>query len=339
MNRKQWMIFLLVCVFIFSFSVCGKKGVVAGKASSIDLLKLLPENPVILVSLDAHRFTSLPYFDKIVSGDLDRTGGQKIFKNYQDFIDRTGIDPKKDLFYMCLGLYGKFSDDKPQMAGVVNLKYERSKILQVLNEENVTLSEEKYRDAVIYRASDSEGKMGKGGEDLHFVFLDESNILFGSLEYVKKSLDAAKEKGKNAAEGSMIKKHLAKLNTKTLFWMMMPEIPEEAKKQAANNPMGGSVNLEKSEGFRGYIDYRDLMLNGEMELINPDEKSNQQIANLINGIKGFAALGGNENPELAELINAINITASPDNVKLTFSISDDLIRRLSEKAKEKMKQE
>lgn len=333
MNRKIWGTLLLAFFFIYSYSTCGKTGVIAGKASSVDLLRLLPENPVMLFSLDARRFTEAPYFDEVFSGTPDKAGAQKVLGDYHEFIERTGIDPKRDIFFISLAMYRKLSGE-PRMIGIVNLRYDKAKILKFLKEEGILLSKEKYRGSLIFLLEDSKEKKGKFPGDLNFVFLDDSNILFGAREFVKKSLDTIRGKGGNAFEGEAVRKHLAEMNTNVLLWMIMTEIPKELKKKLAENSRNNMVNLENAEGFHGFVDIQNQVLIGEMELTNPDEKSNQYIANLVNGIKGFAALGGNENPEITELVNSFDVNTTPRSVKLIFSIKGELIKRLSEKGKQ-----
>ena len=77
----------------------------------------------------------LELFDKMVKeGEkkkVDKPG--KIFKDYQDFVDRTGIDAKKDIHAIAIGLLGKIgSGSEPDVAVVALLEYNKDKLIKVL---------------------------------------------------------------------------------------------------------------------------------------------------------------------------------------------------------------
>ncbi len=95
-----------------------------------------------------------------------------------------------------------------------------------------------------------------------------------------------------------------------------------------------SMNLDKAEGVYGFVDVKDKTWSGLIELISKDEKSNQQIATLMNGFKGMAAIFG---PETMELVNKITIKGTSDGVRLEGSISEDLVEKVQAKIKEKQK--
>jgi hypothetical protein len=53
----------------------------------------------------------------------------------------------------------------------------------------------------------------------------------------------------------------------------------------------------------------------------------------LDGLKGFGAMAG---PEFTELVNSISISASPENLTISISISNELLEKLKKKAKKKI---
>ena len=70
-------------------------------------------------------------------------------------------------------------------------------------------------------------------------------------------------------------------------------------------------------------------------MVSHEEEANKQIVNMLNGIKGMGAIAG---PEIAEILNEINLSSSADNIELTFSIPNELLKKVQKKAEEKVKQ-
>ena len=94
------------------------------------------------------------------------------------------------------------------------------------------------------------------------------------------------------------------------------------------------ADLSKAEVIVGQVDYTGSAWEGEIAVVCPNEEGNKQLVNALNGLKGMAAMGG---PEVAELVNNINLSASADQITLTFSITDELIDKLKKKMEEKAK--
>ena len=94
-----------------------------------------------------------------------------------------------------------------------------------------------------------------------------------------------------------------------------------------------SMDLSKAELVFGFIDYDKRSWNGEIRLISHNDEGNKQTVNSLNMIKGMGALAG---PEVAELLNNINITSSSEDIRLTFKISDELLEKVKKKTEEKM---
>jgi hypothetical protein len=109
------------------------------------------------------------------------------------------------------------------------------------------------------------------------------------------------------------------------------EFPEDAKK-VHQSPMGGSIDLSKAEVILGELNFNGSAFTGEISLLCDNEEGNNQLVTTLNGFKGMAAMMG---PEVGELVNKINLTASADKVTLSFDIPQELLEKLQKKIAEK----
>ncbi|MCU0276782.1 MAG: hypothetical protein MUF02_08040 [Acidobacteria bacterium] len=328
MNKKLLALFLVLAVMLLA-PACKKKA--AGQMNSEAMLAMVPEAPAALVGFNLQQLTSLEFFDKMLKeGVQKQAGAGKAFKDYADFKQQTGIDLQKDVFAAVVAVYGNFDSENPELAVIVNMKYDAAKLLAVLKDKQVIAAEESYRDLTLYTLKDDgEGK----AQDMRLAFLNKANIALGSPVSVKKVVDLERKQGQNVLKTAALMKHVEPLNKKGLFWMVIGSIPGKMKESAGGGMM--PVDLSKAEAFTLFADFRSQTLSGELRMVSRDEAGNKQIADMLNGLKALGAMGAAKEPELGQLLNGIQLTSAADHVKLTFSLTEELMNKLGAKAKDK----
>lgn len=326
--------------FIVSFSVslfmlvllgvsgCGTK--TTGEAAGFqDLLTVIPEKATGVFVVNLHGITQLEFFkeqmEKARAGELDNEN--EFFKNYMEFIDQTGLNPEKDLKSMVVALFAEpemGTETGGNFVAVMELDYDREKMLGFINAKNPNCQTEDYQGMMIYNL------VMEKDQNVDLVFLNDHAVAMGRKDNLKSVIDLELKGGKNITGNPRLKPYLDQLLPEKLlgFVMVIPEKIKESQPQGAPFEM----DLTKAEILHGFIGHDGKVWSGEMTLVSKDEESNKQIVNLLNGLKGMAALGG---PEVAEVVSNINLSASSDNIKLTFSISDVLLKKLQTKLKEK----
>jgi len=329
--KKKLLAMVLVLAVMLLVPACKKKA--AGQMNSEAMLAMVPEGPMMLIGFNLQQLSSLKFFDKMLQEDWQKnpTGG-KAFKDYQDFKRQTGIDLQKDLYASVLAIYGDFESKNPEIAGILNMKYDEGKLLAVLREKQVILSQEDYRGRAVYALKgEEEGKQ----KDMRLAFLNKANIAFGSPLSVKKVIDLDLKGGQSVLKSAALMKHVEKLNKNGMFWLAVGNIPDKMKQQTGGGMM--PVDLSKAEAFTAFADFRNKTLSGELRLISHNAEGNKQIADMLNGLKSLGAMGAAKEPELGELLNGIQLSSEADHVKLTFSLSEELMDKLGAKAKDKAK--
>lgn len=325
--KKKMLALSLVLVVMLLAPACKKKA--AGQMNSEALLAMVPEGPVMIMAFDFQRLAGLNFFDKALKDDWQKNAkAAKDFKNYQDFVQKTGVDLQKDVFAVVGAIYGGFESQNPDALGIVNMKYDEGKLLAVFKEKGVFTAEEPYGGRVLYTLKNDDP-----AKDMRLAFLNKANIAIGSPTQVKKAIDMAAKGGKSVKQTAALMKYVDKLDKKSMFWLVVGSIPAKVK----NAPAGGMmpVDLSKAEAFTAVADFKNKVLSGELRLISNNEAGNKQIADMLNGLKSLGAMGASKEPELGELLNGIQLSSAADHIKLTFSLSEELMNKLGAKAKDK----
>lgn len=320
---------LFILIFFLIFSGCGKKSGTISNGKT-NLLSLIPENASGIFSINLEKITKLENFDKIVNkiDKEEKKPSLKTFKNYQDFIEKTGIDPKKDLYSIALGLYDDIGEKNSDIALVINLNYNEDKILDIFKKENKNFYEEKFKKYAIYKFLDEKKR------EMCFSFINKKIIGFGPATRVKQIIDLFKGNGKSILTDEKKKSYLNNFNPQSVFSFVF-DFPEKAKKSEAQKGSPFKMDFSKAEILWGEVDFEENVWTGKIKLVSHDEESNKQIVNVLNGIKGMGAMAG---PEIAEILNKINLSSSADNIELSFSIPNELLKKVQKKAEEKVKE-
>jgi len=325
--KKKMVTLSLVLVMLVLVPACKKKA--AGQMSSEAMLTMVPAGPIMLMAFDFQRFSNLNFFDKALKEDWQKNAkGAKEFKDYQDFMQQTGIDLQKDVYAVVVALYGSFEDKDPKALGVVNLKYDEAKLLSVLKSKKVVMAEESYGGRTLFTL-----KSDDSSKDMRLAFLNKGTIVAGSPEPVKHAIDKAAKKGQSVLKTAALMKYVDKLDKKSMFWLAVGNIPTKMKEAPAGGMM--PIDLSKAEAFTAVADFKNKVLAGELRLISNNEAGNKQIVDMLNGLKSLGAMGAAKEPELGELLNGIQLSSAADHIKLTFTLSEALLDKLGAKAKNK----
>jgi hypothetical protein len=309
---------LVVFLALFTFSACKKEAAApkAGTAKATDMLGLLPVDVQGVFFVDVHKAMTTEFATKMIQEN-------ESYEKYQEFVQKSGIDPQKDIYFLAVGLAGPIGGQEQEMAAVVNLKYDKDVVMALIQEkvkeEGQELQTEEYDGYTLYKAWEK-------GESGAYAFINDSNIVIGTEMPVKSVLDVLNKKKDNVFKNEKLAALLEKTNKEAMFWGAML-IPAEAMEQAASsNPMMGALKSVNAVAL--YFDYKDQNLIAEIMAMSPDADSNKQVADALTGIKSFGAMAAGEKPEIGELLNAIEISSGEDHVKIYAKIPEELIKKL-----------
>ena len=313
--KKNYVYIISLSIFLLLVTACGEKTTTQEKGSAVSAdsaLKILPMDSKAVFYVDLKKVMSLESVDQALKSD-------KNYKEMEDFINKTGINPQEDIHYIVGALT---SMEKENQKGVIvaNLNYNKDSMLNLIKEESEKeITESEYNCFTIYSTEEAE-EMGS------FCFLDESNILIGDNSGIQAVIDIVKNNGENVQKNEEMSAMLQQTNKDALVWGAFL-IPSEAVSEATStNPMLG--NLESVKAATMFFDYENKSYIAEIKLISTDPEKNKQVAELLNGLKAFGAMGAAENPAIGDLMNKIEITSGDEFVKIYANLPEDLINQL-----------
>jgi len=316
---------LVLFLALFSFTACKKEAAApkAGTAKAEDVLNLIPVDVQGVFFVDVNKAMSTEFANNMIQENED-------YQKYLDFVEKSGIDPQKDIYYVALGIAGDLEGEDQEGVAVVNMKYDPETLLGLIKEkaaeEEQEIQEEQYEGHTVY-------KMWEEGKPVELSFIDESNIVAGNGIHVKSVLDVLDKKKDNVFKNEKLSAILDKTNKDAMLWGAILLPAETMEKAASSNPMMGA--LKSISAIALYFDYKNQNLIAEILAMGPDADSNKQVAEALTGIKSFGAMAAGEKPEIGELLNAIQITSGDDHVKIFAEVPEALIQKLqADKPKE-----
>jgi len=322
--KKSILIAIVVCLAFTGPIACKKAvGPEVGPARAEALLNLLPRESQGVVVVDVHRGMALDVVRKALVED-------DAAEKYTEFVAMTGIDPKEDIFALAFAVMGPLSADDMEGAAVVDMRFDRDKILAKLREEVAELRETSYEGIALYSWIEKEGD----GKPAFGAVLDANHIVIGSESGVKSVIDVSKKKTEPLSKNAELAAVIKTVNKNALLWSAFL-IPKDAVEEAAEgNPMMASLEGLKSLSL--HFDYQNKAMNAEIKAMGGTADQNKQLADMLGGFKAMIGLGASTEPGLPELLNAIEISSSAEFIKISASIPDELMDKLSKSAQEKV---
>jgi len=315
---KYFTLFLLI-VFLIGFNSCGNKDESSASSaiggSGVNLNKIfsyLPESSTGLIIFDFNKAFKIKFVNDIIDKEL-----LKKKDSVNSFFMK--MDLKNSLRMVAVSLLNK--ENSENFFACISVKYNKKDLLELIKNEKA------YQNVVNY-----EGKnIYFNNEDKEaFSFVEDDIIIISNKsDNIKLMIDTANNKLKSIQANNKIMSYIDEVKGKGLVYLSFI-IPESERKPVNAGMM--NIDLSKAEAFVGYLNYNDSIFSGEFKLISNDETANSQIATSLNGLKGFGAMLG---PEVSELLNKINISSTPNFVKFSFEISEELINKVENKMKAK----
>lgn len=334
----------IVAVFVFvvlTFFGCGKKTTApkAGTAGPEDMLSLVPVDAQGVVFIDMNKAMTTEFANKAIQKD-------KSFQKYNEFMEATGIDPQKDIFFVTVAITGKLEGSKAEGAAIVNMRYDKETLLNLAKEkaqeEGKTISEVDYNGLTLYSWAKEEEETGQEeqgeeefgededdeeDEDVIVAFIDDSNIVAGEEIAVKSVLDVLQGRKQNVSKNQALSAVIAQSNKQAMVWGSILLSKEAMEKMRSENPL--LSDLTGISAVSMFFDVKDKDFLAEIKMINQDADKNTKIAETLTGFKALGSLAAGEKPEIGELMDHIEITAAADHVKVYCRLPEELLSRLT----------
>ncbi|MCP4149473.1 MAG: hypothetical protein GY757_17125, partial [bacterium] len=123
----------VLALTLMVFTACGGDGAKVGKGG-VNLLTFIPDSATAVFTLNFDKIATLDFYDEMIK-DAEKQAKDvpgKIFKDYQEFVAKTGIDTKKHVHAVAFAILGAVGPAKPNFVGVANVECDKNKILAVV---------------------------------------------------------------------------------------------------------------------------------------------------------------------------------------------------------------
>lgn len=321
--KKTAIIVLTVLTAVFLTACAGDKGVKAGSATGESLMRLLPETTQGVMVIDVGRAVATTAATKSLEDEQAR-------RTYEEFVKSVGVDPMKDVFFVVMGLIGPMDAKEADTAALVNLKYEKEPLFELVKGNVVDLIEENYSGITLYK-----GRVdGQAGRMVCGAFLDDSNILVGTEAAVKAVVDVYQKKAASMAKSEDMGRALKGVNKSAIAWGALAIPPGLVGKAVEENPM-----LKVMEGLTALtmsFDYKNSNLLVDVRTLGGTKEQNANLASTLNGLKGMGAMMAAQEPVFGEALGGIEITSGADYVRLYAALSEEVLQKLQKTGQAKL---
>jgi rRNA processing protein Krr1/Pno1 len=295
----------------------------AGSASPEDVLKFLPVEAQGVFFVDIQRAMQTEVANKMIQEDDN-------YQEYLKFVEESGIDPKEDIFYVALGLLSS-GLGKQEGAAVVNLRYDKEKLLALIEEKvEGEIATEDYNGITVY-SPESE-------DEEAFAFLDASHMVIGNSVSIQSCIDVMQKTKDNVFKNEGLAGVLDRTDKDTIFWGAMLVPKEDMAKAAEEN-----AQLKPLQNMNALVlnfDHKNAMVTVKIKAEGDDPDGNQQIADMLNGLKAMGAMMIPEDkPELNDLLSSVTVSHAADHVMIDVSIPDEVLQKLKEELPTQEKEE
>jgi hypothetical protein len=244
---------------------------------------------------------------------------------YQEFMEKTGLDLRKDINEVYFSIAPTEIKRKPSILVVIKGSYNPDKIIEFIESESKEdeVGEESYKDFTLYNLNN---------DNILFSFTDHNRLIFGNATLVKSWLRQFKEDKKKEID-SDLSKRLDLLKYKSGAWFVLDaeNMIEEMMKEMQRHP--------EARRFTGLKSLKDFSFSMKVEdklwFSGVGKFSDEEKAELFqDAVKGFIStmkLSVSEDRQAVDVLNKINVKHKGNRVMMDFEMSQEDIEKLQAK--------
>ncbi|HXU37080.1 MAG TPA: hypothetical protein VN937_12020 [Blastocatellia bacterium] len=332
--------FSAALMFLALMVAGGARGFAGREARPADLLEILPDGGGVAV-IDFQKITGSALWTSISAQQKLSSFLNKAQSDIADF----GIK-LNDVHTIAL-VFAAANLNNPTAA--ISGGFDQKELLDRLRASSrIKLTAEKYKGFDVYKArsvpvsdakpsSDSKkASVGAAGNETSFAFRDASTIVIGATESVHASIDVMTGARQSVTQNTQLSDGLAQ-NPSAAVKFAIVVTPSMTKGiQSSELPIPDFASLKLIYGSIDVTSGIDL----NATLRSDSAESAKGIADRLNGLLGMARgyLGATGNPKstaIGDALKAVNITSINNDVKITGSLTADLLSNLFASAERK----
>jgi len=320
--------------------VAGTWGSERREARPADLLEILPDGAGVAV-IDFQKITGSALWTTVSA----RQKLASVIDKAQSEIADLGL--KLNDVHTVVVVFPSANLNNPTAA--INGGFDQKELLDRLRASSkVKLTSDKYKGFDVYKAQSvspsgtksSSGSMSKNaatiGSETSFAFRDTNTIVIGATESVRASIDVMTGARQSITQNSQLVDGLAQNPSAAISFAIVVTPSATKGLQSSELPIPEFSSLKL---IYGAIDVASgIELNATLR--SDSAESARSIADRLNGLLGMARgyLGAANNPKstaIVDALKAVNITSSNNDVRITGSLTADLLSNLFASAERK----
>jgi hypothetical protein len=266
-----------------------------------------------VMGLDVRRFAASEFHKRYAGNGPMRPDA------FHDLESKTGVNPERDVDQVFAA--GGTPGEGRGVALVVG-RFDRARIARALEAEPKDVTSKTQDGITVYLFR--EGSKSPGA----LAFLDDRSILLGTERAVSAAL--SRHPGEPAPANTAIADLLARVKPGSTFWMVGDQtlLANLPKTVPGGGGSSGSITLPtlKSVVVNGDLDpVVSLSVTGDAI----DAAAAKNLADIVRGLVGFAALQASQKPELAQLSSAVTVSTEASQVLVNARLPYDLLDALA----------
>lgn len=287
------------------------------------LVDLVPVEAQFVMQINMAKVANLDLTQKV----FDQFGATSADaeKAMKEFIEKTGIDPKKNLKSIVLFLTA-LTDSKtgrPVPGILFEGDYDTAHILELLKADKELASQ-----LVMEKVEGFDAVKSKKAETGTSVFLDKNTILIANADIIKSVIEVKGGKAKGLMANPTFAKVVKQANPEVGLWGGVVVSPQWVK-EAADNPVSANFAAVKAVLFTlSYDKNFAFELAGEVEKKEETAKVKEALKNTIDAMAAWA----NDVPDVAKALKGAVIDGAETTAKLTLAMEkpalDELIKKV-----------
>ncbi len=300
---------------------CGQ-GTKSGAAAGEALIRLMPEGTMGVMAIDIHRAMESEAAKKALQEPQAKA-------KYDEFVAMSGIDPMKDISYVGFGLMGDGGSIK-EGGAVISMTYDQAKLRALIRENAPEAKEEAYNGVPVFSNIDG---TDLEGQKTRAAFLDAGHIVVGSDKAVKGIIDVHQKRAESIAKDPGMAAALKKVDKSGIAWGAFA-VPQDLLKKGIEAQPQMKV-LEAVTAVTMMFDYRLATFVADIRTHGGTKEQNENLASALNGFKSLGAMFAAQEPVAGEVLDGVGISAGTDYTRLSISLSQETLDKLSKLAQSK----
>lgn len=298
---------------------CGLEKVEPFSSEMVEELALLPPTSTGVGYVNIVSLRESPFFSML----KERWENRHFHSDeYQDFMEATGLDLRKDINEIYLGFVSKEMKDKPSVLILINGIFNQDKIMNYLsqNDEDHDIEKETVDNFILYTINKDE---------VAFSFVSDTRIVFGSESLVRAWLEKYRQHQKEKTNPDLLHR-IQQLKYKSGLWFTFnaEDAIQKMMEKIESHPDG-----RRFSGLKNIKDVNfSIRADDKLRFSGLGNFSDSENAELFrDAVKGFIAtmkLSMSEDRGAVDVLNKITVKARNKQVLIDFEMNKEDIEKL-----------